>query len=428
MKGKLVEKLLRTRFPVFYGYWILLVGFICQVIMNGCASYAFSLYVTPLDTEFGWNRATIMVGYMMFQLMLGFSSTFMGRVIFRFGAKLIIAAGALLMGIGFVLLSLTQALWQFYLFYAIVGVGSAAAGGVPTSMIVSDWFKKRRGFAIGILGTGIGVGGFVMPILLGTYVMPNFGWRMGYVVSGIISAGILIPFSLWLIKPKPADMDFLPDQRELIRDNSDQTSNVPESSFKLNIVLKTKAFWLMVISFTVFGIANSQTFQNTVPHLQDVGFSAVFAASTLSIVGIGSAIGKFGFGWLCDFIPPKYVLVIGSALQASGTLILMSISSNSPAFLLWLFAIIFGLGVGSWFPAVSLTTSATFGLTAFGDVFGIYYMLFMISSAIGPWLGGFIFDITRSYSMAFLLCLIFYAIAVPCMMLMRRPKLKRVAH
>jgi MFS family permease len=366
-----------------------------------------------------------MVGYMMFQLLLGFASTFIGRVIFRFSAKLTIAAGALLMGIGFVLLSLTQTLWQFYLFYAIVGVGSAAAGGVPTSMIVSDWFEKRRGFAIGILGTGIGVGGFVMPILLGTYVMPNFGWRMGYIVSGIISAGILIPFSLWLIKPKPADTGLLPDQRETIGDNRNQASNVSQSSLKLSIVLKTKAFWLLVIAFTVFGIANSQTFQNAVPHLQDVGFSAVFAASTLGIVGIGSAIGKFGFGWLCDFIPSKYILVIGSALQTGATLILMTISSNSPEFLLWLFAFIFGLGVGSWFPAVSLITSDTFGLTAFGDVFGIYYMLFMISSAIGPWLGGYVFDTTRSYSIAFLLCLVFYAIAIPCMILMRRPKLKK---
>ena len=131
----------QTHSRLFYGYWILLVGFLCQVVMNGFAPYAFSLYVLPLDTEFGWSRATIMTGNLMLSLIMGFASPFVGRVIYKWGAKWVIAAGALALGIGFSLLSLTQALWQFYVFYAIVGLGSAATGVVPTSMVVANWFK-----------------------------------------------------------------------------------------------------------------------------------------------------------------------------------------------------------------------------------------------------------------------------------------------
>jgi len=416
--------MVQTRSRFFYGYWILLVGFLCQVVMNGFAVYAFSLYVMPLNAQFGWNRATIMGGYMATQILSGLASLFAGRLTYRWGARLVIAAGALLMGIGFALLSLTHALWQFHLLYAIIGLGSAATGSVPTSMVICNWFKERHGFAIGILGAGIGVGGFAIPILLGTYVIPYFGWRVSYIVSGIVSAGVLIPLSLWVIKQRPEEMGLLPDNRETSKGEHYGTSDAPDPGFKLDVALKTQTFWLMVIAFTVFGIANGHTFQNEVPYLQDVGFSAVVAALALSIVGIGSAVGKFSFGWLCDFIQPKYILVIGSALEAGGTLILMIIKPDSPAFMLWFYAIMFGLGMGSWLPALSMTTSDTFGLTAYGDIFGIYYTLFVVSGAVAPWVGGYIFDTTSSYNLAFLFCLIFYVIVVPCLLLMHRPKPK----
>ncbi len=416
------QKSSQTRPRLFYGYWILLVGFLCQVIMNGFAGYAFSLFVVPLDTEFGWSRAAIMASGLIMSLTMGFGSPFVGRVIYIWGAKWVIAAGGLALGIGFVLLGLTQALWQFYAFYAIVGLGSAATGVVPTSIVVANWFKKRRGFAIGILGAGIGVGGFVIPRLLSNYIMPGFGWRSAYVVSGIISAAIIIPLSLCLIKLRPEDMGLLPDNGEVGEDKHHQISDAPEPGIKFDQALKTSAFWLMVIGFSTFGFANGHTFQNQVPNLQDVGFSAVEASFVLQIVGIGSAIGKFSFGWLCDYIRPKYMLIIGSGLEVAATLILMRVTSNSSVFTLLLYGILFGLGLGSWLPALSMTTSATFGLTAYGVIFGIYNMLFMIVGAIGPVAGGYIFDTTGSYHLAFLLCLAFYAIAVPSMLLVRRPK------
>ena len=422
MRVETCDKRVRKQSRLFYGYWILLVGFICQVIVNGLGVYAFSLYVLPLHAEFGWNRATIMAGYTMMQLTTGLASPFIGRIAYRLGAKWVIAAGGLLMGIGFFLLSLGYAFWQFYLLYAIVGFGTGAAGVVPTSMVISNWFKRGRGFAIGILGTGIGFGGFIMPVLLGTYIIPSLGWRMGYVVSGIISAGVLIPLSLQMIKSHPHDIGLLPDNDKTGEDDHDQAKNPSQQGFKLNEAFKTQAFWLLAVAFISFEIANGHTFQNEVPHLQDVGFSSVIAASVLSVVGIASAIGKFIFGWFCDFIPPKYILIIGSILQAGATLILMTVTPNSPMFMLWLYAAMFGLGMGSWFPAISLNTSATFGLVSYGDIFGIYTMLFMVTSAISPWIGGYIFDTTGSYNQAFLACLIFYALTVPCMLMVRRPK------
>lgn len=161
------------------------------------------------------------------------------------------------------------------------------------------------------------------------------------------------------------------------------------------------------------------------PHLQAVGFSGALAATAMSVVGLGSAIGKFSFGWLCDFIPPKYILVIGSALEAAGTIILVGITPTSPLFIVWLYAAMFGLGVGSWLPAVSMNTSVNFGLKAYGAVFSFYNMLFMLTNGVSPLIGGYIFDMTGSYYLAFQLCFILYAISIPCMLLVRQSKRRK---
>jgi MFS family permease len=179
----------------------------------------------------------------------------------------------------------------------------------------------------------------------------------------------------------------------------------------------------MSTAFVAFGFANGHTFQNQVPHLQDIGFPAVVAATSVQAVGIGSAIGKFGFGWLCDFIPPKYILIIGSILQIVATLILISINSSSTEFLLWVYGILFGLGMGSWLPSLSMTTTYNFGLISYGIIFGIYYMLFNIGGAIGPVVGGYLFDTAGSYNLAFIICLISYGIAIPTMFLVHRPRI-----
>ncbi len=416
------QEITKPRSRIFYGYWILLVGFLCEVITHGCIAYGFSLYVIPLTNEFGWSRAAIMAGNLVSSLTLGLTSPLIGRAVYKWGSRWVITWGALVMGIGFALLSTIHTPWQFYASYLIVGIGGTATGVIPTSMVIVNWFKKRRGLAIGILGTGIGVGGFIMPIILGRNVIPNLGWRAGYLVSGIISIAILIPLVLWIIKMKPEDMGLLPDNDTVAENKERVIKEAKEYGLNLAQARKTFAFWIIGLGFFVFGIANGNIFQNHVPHLRDIGFQATATASVLSLVGIGSAIGKFSFGWLCDYIRPKYILIIGSALQAASTLILMNVTLGSSQVSLWLYAFLLGLGIGSWLPALSLTTSNTFGLVSYGVIFGVYNLLFQVAGSLGPWIGGRIFDTTGSYDIAFKLGLILFAIVVPCMLLVRRPR------
>lgn len=413
----------KPRSRIFYGYWILLVCFICQVVTHGSVSYSFSLFVIPLDNEFGWSRAVIMTGNILTMLTSGIGSPIVGRLTQKYDIKYVIAGGAITLGSGFILLSLTRALWQFYTAYIIVGLGFAATGVIPTSMVIMNWFKKRQGLAIGILGTGIGVGGFVMPLLLGAHIIPDFGWRNGYLVCGIISMAVIIPLSLKLIKLRPEEMGELPDNGDIAAEKkkNGRAKNIVQN-YTLKQARKTGAFWLIAIGFVAFSIANNNTFQNHVPHLQEIGFPAVVSATALSLVGIGSAVSKFVFGCLSDYIPPKFILIIGSVLQAIATAILINVSPESSHIALWIYATLLGLGLGSWLPALTMNTSGTFGLVEYGVILGIYNMLFMASGAFGPWLGGRIFDVTGSYHLSFVIGLFLYAVAIISMLLIRRPK------
>ncbi len=133
---------------VFYGYWIVVVMFLCIFIHSGCAVYAFSLFVKPLQADLGWGRGEIMVAFTILFLSQGAASPFVGRAVDRYGAKKVISIGALVAGLGFTLLSLMNNLWYFYVICVVIGIGMAAMGVVPASAVVSNWFKRKRGLAI----------------------------------------------------------------------------------------------------------------------------------------------------------------------------------------------------------------------------------------------------------------------------------------
>jgi len=408
---------------IFYGYWIVAATFLCLFIFSGCGFYAFSLFITSLQADLGWRRSEIMVAWTFFFLIMGVASPFVGRVVDRYGVRKVISIGAFIGGLGFVLLSLMSELWCFYVGYAVIGVGMAAMGTVSASAVVSKWFQRRRGLAIGIMSTGIGVGGLALAPLIGAYLIPSFGWRMAYLVLALLM-WVLIPLVLLVIKEKPADLGLCPDgaaSPETV-DEAEATLSLSQG-LTLKMALATSAFWLMVTSFLLNGFCQGGISQNQVPYLQDVGFPVVVAVTALGVVGLGSAIGKFFFGWLCDLIPAKYACAIGLVLQMSGLLILMSVGPASPVAVLFLYAISFGLGIGNWLPTMSVLISTNFGLDSYGALFGGMSFAQYLGASAGPLMAAHIYDTMNTYYWAFIVFLPLYAIATLAVLAIRRPKL-----
>ena len=411
------------KLEVFYGYWVLVVAFLCVFAFAGCSIGAFSLFVKHLQSDFGWGRGEIMLASSILFLGAGLAAPFVGSLVDRYGVRGVISIGALLAGLGFASLNLMHNnLWHFYGAYVVIGLGMSAVGPVSASVVVSNWFVKRRGTAIGIMSAGIGAGILVMAPLFGGYIIPSFGWRAAYLALALVM-WILIPLALFVVRTKPADMGLYPDGIEVPEAVAEAKAPVSTSKgFSLKMALGTSAFWLLAVTFFINGFSSLGVIQNQVPHLQDIGFSLAMAASALTGLGLGSAIGKLIFGWLCDQIQAKYACAISFVLLAIGTAILVIVKPASPLAIIWLYAIILGLGAGGWLPTMSMLVSINFGLTSYGTIFGMISLMMAVGGAFGPLLAGYMYDTMNTYHWAFIIFLTLYAIAIPAVVLVRRPK------
>jgi MFS family permease len=200
----------------------------------------------------------------------------------------------------------------------------------------------------------------------------------------------------------------------------------PSVGLSPKVALATSAFWLTAIAFLADGFSQVGTVQNQVPHLQDIGFPLASAAAAMSATGLGSLFGKFFFGWLSDKIKPKYACAIGFVLQLTAILILINVNKTTPVSTIWLYAIIMGLGMGSWLPTMSMLISTNFGLVYYGAIFGMTSLAQSIGGSAGPAFAGFMFDRMGSYHIAFIVLVSLFAVALPAILLVRTPKARQV--
>jgi len=406
----------------FYGYWMVAFAFLCLTVCIGCGSFAFSLFVNPLQSEFGWSRGQIMVGFTLFWAMMGVASPLFGRILDRQGARRAIPLGAIVMGLGFVVLSVMDNLPMFYLAYVLVGSGAAGIGPVPTSAIVSNWFRKKRGTAVGITSAGIGAGGAVMAPIAG-YLLDAFDWRSAYLAMGIIVWVAIIPLALLLVRTRPEDMGLHPDGApEAESTQGRDTGDGSLRGFTLRQAAATLPFWLIALSYMLGNFSSMGGLQAQVPNLNDIGFPTATAAAALGAIGFGSGVGKIFFGWLCDRVKPRVVSAIGLSLQCAAVLILLQMRSDSPTILIWAYALLMGFGAGSWLPTMSMLVSRSFGLAFYGAVFGVVNMAQSLGAATGPLVAGVMYDAMGDYHSAFVLFAALYAISIPAVLLVRRPK------
>jgi len=390
--------------------------------ISGAVYYLFSLFFKPLELEFGWSRGTISVAFAIYFVMQAMAAPFVGRLVDRYGPRNLIALGAVIIGLGFLWLSLLQNLWSFYGGYLVIGLGATASGPISASHAVSGWFSKRRGLAVGLMAMGIGAGAIVFVPIFGSYLIPNFGWRASYLTLSMVIWLLIIPATLLVIKPRPPDI--APHGVEISRAFAMTTLSPPvERAWTLSMALKTPTFWLIAVAFIIANFSHTGAIQHQVNHLTDIGFPANEAAIALGAVGLGSGIGKFFFGWLCDRIPAKHATTISFVLQLAAVVILVTLKSTSPPVMIWLYAILMGVGSGGWLPTMSLLISSNFGLVSYGAIFGTVSIAQNFGTGFGPLVAGQMFDYTQTYSGVMLLLVALYTVvAIPAVLAVRRPK------
>ena len=388
---------------IYYGYIIASSAFFIQIL--GPGSYiTYGIFFNSFLTEFGWSRAIISGASSLYFFMFGLLGIIAGRLVDRIGPRIVMTGCGIFYGLGYMLMSQIQSIWQLYLFYGlIVAIGNSAID-VGTLSTIARWFTRIRGTMTGTIKVGAGVGMLLMPLVT-NWLISSYGWRTSYIIIGCVLLVFVVVASQFL-KRDPSKIGLLPDgdKRESISRPSQK-----EGGVSLKKAIQTRQFWMLCVMCLSFGFCLQTVMIHSAPYAMDIGSSPSTAASVLSIIGGVSIAGRFIMGGASDKIGNKRAYIICFSCL---TIAFLSILTIHESWVLYLFAVVYAFGHGGLWSLLSPVIAELFGIASHGAIFGLVYFFSTIGGTIGPILAGYIFDISGSYQIVFSTCLVFSIIAV----------------
>ena len=381
----------RPRF--FYGWWIVVVSAIglgfgyAPIIV-----YSFGVFIKPLTQELHSNRAGISLAFTLANLLQSVSSPLAGRLADRFGARRVILLSTVILALLLVSSHLLSArLRDFYIFYGLLGFVGSGPAPIPYVKVISRWFDRRRGLALGLTMFGIGSGAILMPALA-QRLIAMLGWRSTYMIIGLLVLVVSVPLVAFFLKESPEEMGLLPDGA-IATPQAAEKQNTGEG-LAWRDVRRSKAFWIMVGAIFLVGASVHGCVLHLVPLLSDQGVSSNRVALATSFLGGALLIGRVGSGYLLDrFFAPRVGMCLFGAAACGIALLRMGAASG----LVLLAVFLIGLGMGSEVDIIAYLVSRYFGLRAFGEVYGYAFASYVLAGALGPWLMGLGFDRSGSY-------------------------------
>jgi len=377
--------------------------------------------------EFGWSRATFASALTLGTLCLGLPSPLIGILVAKFGARKMLFFGNLVFAICLAVMSQVREVWQVYLLYCIGGFGAGSGGFVPATTVANNWFVKKRALAFGLTAGLMGLGGFIIPPLIRVFI-DSFGWRLSWLaLAGMVFLFSSIIGALIMVRNKPEDMGQTPDgifieprQANNITGNQSGPSS-GEETWTIKAVMRQPATWLIAAFLITNSFVGGTMNSHQVAHMQDVGFTPMMAAMTVSVLSIATIIGNLGFGGLAARFSIRKLVSTAFAIRLIALAILLT--SDNLA-MLYLYAVLFG------FSGALISTAATtlignyYGRARFPQIMGMIVVLMYIFLAAGPAFGGAVYDTTGTYTLAFIIMIGFNVVGLFCAFFARPPQPK----
>jgi len=384
-----LEKSKGSRF--YYG-WVVVIASFLMTFMFFSIQYNFGVFSKPLLDKFGWTRALTSGAFSLYMIVHGLSAILMGTLSDRYGPRITFGVSGFLGGLGMVLCSQIVDLWQFYAFFGLlIGVGTGAAFSPPMST-TAKWFVKRRGLALGIVASGIGFGTLIMSPVA-NYLISAYGWQMAYIIVGFIAWIVLIPTAL-MIKAGPVENNALSYSK-----NKEEGGNVSDE-WDTSEAVKTRSFWLFLFSNLLWVLCLQMVMVHIYYYATDIGAPSMIAAGVLALIGGFSVLGRLVIGGASDRIGTKRAWLFCLVCQI---VIMFWLTMSESVWTLYLFAPVFGFSYGGIVPLVPAITGEFFGTKNLGAIIGFMGFGPTIGGVLGPFIAGYIFDVTGSYYFAFLL-------------------------
>ena len=366
-------------------------SFLALFAIVGLALYGLPFFYDFMVRDFGWSRAQVTSGNAISKLIVGpLFGFFAGWLVDRFGPRRLMVVGILMAGIALVGLGMIRTLAGFYLFYLFNALGNVCGGPLPNQVLLSRWFTAARGRAMGFAYLGIGIGGALVPFLA-VWLTGAVGWQGALQVIGALIILVALPLAL------------------VVREAPDQTSPTSTNLHQPSVgpVLHRPAFYLLLVGSMCSIAAVGGTNQHLKLFLSlDHGFTQAAAARIASLVLASSLVGRLGMGWLADRFPKKYVMLLIYLLVASA-IPLLSLVGARGAGAIYLFAVIFGIGLGGEYMVIPLMAAELFGVRVLGRAMGVVLAADGVAEAVAPVLVGRMHDVTGSYASGFLAVIAF---------------------
>lgn len=409
---------------LFYG-WIIAVAAFSIVVLGYGMRYAFSVFYVYILQEFGWTRGNTAGAFSIALLVYGFSAPVIGYLVDRLGPRRVVPLGAIVLALGLGGLSRTTEIWHLYLFFGLlVGLGTAMAGNASFIPVISNWFVRNRGTAMGIYFAGVAGAPALAPLV--EYVISWAGWRNAYLVLAALVLAVILPVVFFVIRTRPQDKGLLPDGDVAAeRTNLPASGDSPTDALIVNRewvntewtvlrAIKTRQFWGLFLCNFFIGLQVNTILVHQVAYVADIGFSQVLAASILGLVGFANMAGDL-CGFVSDRIGREWTYTIAMTFVAVAIYILISINDATQPVMLYAYAILFGFFQGTSAPSIISAHADIFMGKNFGAINGIFLTGFGLGGAIGPYLAGRIFDVSQSYTIAFYTA---FALAFACIAMM----------
>lgn len=373
-----------------YGYVVAAGSAVILMIAWG-AYYSYGIFFKPLLEEFGWTRAMTSGAFSLGTILQGVVAIFVGRITDRVGARPMVICGGILAGVGYMLMWQINSIWQLYIFYGVLtglGMGSYF---VPLVSNTAHWFQARRGLITGFVVAGIGLGAVIVPPLA-SRLIDTYDWRTSFVILGaaVLLSSVLVGM---LIRPGTAK-DKSPGGQGA---PSRPAPALPGISFAA--ALRTRQLWMTCGLFSCLGFSLFSTIVHIAPHTTDIGFTAADGASVIAVIGIASILGKIGMGYFADRVGSRPGWIFSFVVMAA---VMFWMIWATDLWALYLFAAFFGVAYGGMVANESPVVAELFGLRAHGVILGTASFAFTVGASLGPLLAGFIYDVTLSYRIAFM--------------------------
>jgi sugar phosphate permease len=419
-----IKKSGTKRRRIFYGWYLVGASIVANTIFSAAYFQGFGVLILPIERTFGWDRWVISAAMSLRQLEAGILSPAVGFLLDRFSSRKLIFWSAVISAIGFIGLGFTNSIVAFFLFFVIIAVGaSGVSHGVTWPVIISRWFRRNRGLAIGLAVTGPIFGSPI--VILNSQIEEAYGWRLVLIAYGIVILLVVTLVSM-MVRDRPEPYGLRPDgdppeDAPANEQSVSPSGRRPDTGLTLHAVLRTKEFWLFTTYLSGTFAVNSAFQVHMIPYFQqDIGLNATSAAVVLSMVFIISGIGRIGGGYLFDKVDYRVVLAVVAAMMGLSLLYLQvvnvsSVSSTLP------FALMFGVSFGCLVPMRGAVGSIMFGTRAIGGVLGILQGAPVAAGVIGPLVMGIIFDLNGNYSVAIWGLIVISALMVPLSLAMASP-------